>query len=442
MRLIVTKRLPRALTALFIAMLVLATLLAVPAVYAAPTLASAAAIPWQKDTTIQPGTQIGDGWVSPNRFTHAYDMDGNGYHDFVLVDSAGVLWLYPATSTKTFAPRRQIGAGFADATRLIGGVDWNLDGRADLMVTFADGRLVYFQNSGTGSISAQAEVGSGWQTVDKVIGLQRSLNGMPALMATDAGGTLWAYPTNGKATVTGREAIGSGWQGMKHLAPAGDWDRNGSWDMVAIDSAGNMLLYAAWPGGRVFSTYMVNIGWTDVAYVAASPTVGTTTGIWAVSSRGALRHYNVTYGPQPAPPRTTPSSPGLFAYGSLRSGQSNNGVLVGTTRSAGLTYATGHSMYQVANRAFPYALNGMESWRTITGELFLLDPASAGSTISRVDAVERYNPGASPDNQIYVRTLTNLMSGDVAWTYVSGRNMRTWVTSNGTFIPTGDWLRR
>lgn len=142
----------------------------------------------------------------------------------------------------------------------------------------------------------------------------------------------------------------------------------------------------------------------------------------------------------PPPKPTRPTKQALFTYGTLMKGQPAAHYLNGTYKSYSRSSFSGADLYYSASRNFPYLVVGGK--HSVQGEVYNLHDSTASATITRTDAYERYNPNKPDDGQAYVRKQYEIQQGYTAWVYVAGPQQAAWLKSNGTRIPSGDWLRR
>jgi len=143
------------------------------------------------------------------------------------------------------------------------------------------------------------------------------------------------------------------------------------------------------------------------------------------------------------PPAATGSSPQppLFAYGTLRSGQSGHGV-VGRTVKEATGRAPGLDLYMISGYSFPWAVPNSANTSGIAGELFWFSSSTYGSDIARLDRYERYDPSKPASGQLYTRERrATSHPGVSAWVYVATPRWASIARDSGTRIPSGDYLR-
>ena len=113
----------------------------------------------------------------------------------------------------------------------------------------------------------------------------------------------------------------------------------------------------------------------------------------------------------------------LFVYGTLRKacGHEMHGILERAARFLGDATLRG-ALYDLG--AYPGLLIGGEHANLVTGEVYALDPASAGATLAALDAYEGCAPGDTQPHE-YRREVVQVTLADAstiaAWTYILNR---------------------
>ncbi|MCD2469539.1 endonuclease/exonuclease/phosphatase family protein [Streptomyces sp. MBT42] len=98
-------------------------------------------------------------------------------------------------------------------------------------------------------------------------------DGKADMLRRDASGDLWRHfgRSDGKIAADPCK-VGAGWTGMRHVARAGDVDKDGDEDLYAIDSSGSLLFY---PGDATELFFRaprtISSGWGAVDLLIASP---------------------------------------------------------------------------------------------------------------------------------------------------------------------------
>jgi len=159
----------------------------------------------------------------------------------------------PGDPGATAAPEQQVTAAVAEGPAAYTH-DWDGDGAADLLATTADGTLRLYAGNGAGGFvrGTGQQIGRGWQAFDELdqVG-DWDGDGTADLIARapgTAGGELRLYQGNGYggfAPGTGTR-IGYGWSVFDEIVAPGDWTGDGWPDLIAR-RADTQVLYV-YPG--------------------------------------------------------------------------------------------------------------------------------------------------------------------------------------------------
>jgi gamma-glutamylcyclotransferase (GGCT)/AIG2-like uncharacterized protein YtfP len=132
----------------------------------------------------------------------------------------------------------------------------------------------------------------------------------------------------------------------------------------------------------------------------------------------------------------------VFVYGTLRSGQSAHYLIEGRTYHEVLTRMPLVDMYMKSGTSYPYAVPNSRNTTGIVGENMFIKPELYDDTMARLDRYERYDPAKPVNDMEYVRTQMRTREGVSSWIYVTSPRISEYLRTYGTFISSGDYLRR
>ncbi|MFD7661891.1 FG-GAP repeat domain-containing protein [Streptomyces sp. NPDC059788] len=159
------------------------------------------------------------------------------------IDRQGWVYMYSPDGKGGFGPADKITDLF-DNKKAAAEVDNNRDGYSDGTYYWDfDGVLTSLRDVGIADTDYRT-VGGGWNIYDKVLA-PGDLGGAKEsdIIAIDKAGVLWTYLAYPDLSVTPRVRIGRGWDQYTHIAGQGDLTGDGRADIVAKDRAGVLWLY-------------------------------------------------------------------------------------------------------------------------------------------------------------------------------------------------------
>jgi hypothetical protein len=202
--------------------------------------------------------------VAPAPRTPFGDFTRNGWSD-LLTRNGGTLQIHPGnggvfdtTQTITF------GSGWGGMNAIVRFPDWNGDGNEDVIAREAASGNLYFYSGAKTGLGGKKQVGSGWSGMREITPVgDFNGDGYPDLMAVrTADNSLYLYPGRAGVVFGGKVKVGDGgWDAMSELAGVGDFDHDGTNDLIAREtSSGGLYLYGGRPGGFA-ARRQVGSGW-------------------------------------------------------------------------------------------------------------------------------------------------------------------------------------
>ncbi|MCZ2402222.1 VCBS repeat-containing protein [Paenarthrobacter sp. Z7-10] len=214
------------------------------------------------------GVQIGAGWNSFNALETPGDFSGDGRQDVLAREtSTGYLWLYPGNGHDGWLPRVRVGSDWNAFSTIVGPGDFNGDQLVDVLARErATGYLWLYPGNGHGGWLPRVRVGSGWNIFNAIVG-PGDFNGdgtTDVLARETASGNLWLYPGNGTWGWLPRVLVGHGWQSMTALLSPGDLSGDRASDVLARDGSGVLWLYPGNGSGGWLSRVRAGSGWNGI----------------------------------------------------------------------------------------------------------------------------------------------------------------------------------
>lgn len=216
--------------------------------------------------------QIGKGWAAMVLMTQTHDLYATGKPEMLTVTADGLLHLYQGNGTGGWGPVATVGKGWSTFDRLIGVDGFHGAGVPGLLGRRADtGEVFSYVRNGRGGLALAGSLGTGWDTYDVILGAgDWDGDGTGDLVARDASsGALMLLRGDGAGHVTATTQIGRGWSGMEDLVGGADWDRDGWYDLIARDDdTGLLYLYPGDGAGGFLTPRVVGHGWVGFTLVS------------------------------------------------------------------------------------------------------------------------------------------------------------------------------
>jgi len=224
---------------------------------------------------------IGSGWdkydliVSPGE----WDQKPNGAPDVIArAASDGSAWLFSGDGLGGYTGPTRIATGWGVYTKLVGAGNFRTHSRpGDLMAVRSDGTLVLLPNFGRGLMGTPRILGHGFGGYDVILGAgDFNGDGTQDVIARNASdGTLVLYAGDGKDGFLGHSVISPvSFSGYSLLTTPGDWDNDNYPDLVARSPDGTLCLFRGNGRGGLQNTTCIPIGtgWNAFNAIVATQT--------------------------------------------------------------------------------------------------------------------------------------------------------------------------
>ncbi|BAU87743.1 heme peroxidase [Streptomyces laurentii] len=213
-------------------------------------------------TTVRMGQVVGkvSDVGSPGAYHLHFEQRYNG--EIVAATFDGVPFSYPDQSVTSRNCGGAASGGFGD---------WSGDGKADVLARQAStGNLYLYKGTGAGKLqTGNTQIGSGWGGMDALVRHgDFDGDGSEDVVAREAStGDLYLYRGNGTGGFqTGNTKIDNGWNGMDAILSPGDFDGDGNADILARQEAtGDLYLYRGnGAGGLQTGNTKIDNGWNGM----------------------------------------------------------------------------------------------------------------------------------------------------------------------------------
>ncbi|MFJ4436033.1 FG-GAP repeat domain-containing protein [Streptomyces sp. NPDC088923] len=146
---------------------------------------------------------VGHGWNIYDTLFSPGNLGGAIGSDVLGRDKSGVLWVYLGFGDGRVTGRYRVGGGWGVYTQIAGHGDLTGDGKADIVARDKDGVLWLYKGTGNykAPFAARTKIGKGWNTYNALVGAgDVDLDGTADLIARDTKGDLYLYTGTGNAS--------------------------------------------------------------------------------------------------------------------------------------------------------------------------------------------------------------------------------------------------
>jgi stage II sporulation protein D len=206
---------------------------------------------------------IGTGFRSFSKVFTAGAWTSDALSDVMAQKPDGTLWLYPGTVAGPLGAPRKVGSGWGIHNLVFPTGDFNGDGFSDLMARQPNGLLALYPGNGAGGFAGPPRtIGSGWNTYTSVFSPgDFNGDGTSDVIARNSGGLLYLYPGNGSGGWLPAVLIGHGWNNFSTIISSGDFNGDAKSDLLARGSGGVLWLYPGNGSGGFLPARAVGTGW-------------------------------------------------------------------------------------------------------------------------------------------------------------------------------------
>ncbi|WP_433874481.1 FG-GAP repeat domain-containing protein [Sinomonas atrocyanea] len=201
--------------------------------------------------------------------SQGFDLDGNA--DVFARTAAGELMLYPGDGRGGWLAPRVIGTGWNAFDAVLAPGSFDNSGSGDVIARDAAGRLLLYAGNGRGGWEmpyfngdgrVNTQIGQGWDIFDTIVPAgDFNGDGTNDLLARTRAGDLVLYPGDDGVGFLPPRTVGWGWRGLDQLIAPGDVNGDGANDVLARDASGTLRLYAGDGKGGFAPGTGTAIGW-------------------------------------------------------------------------------------------------------------------------------------------------------------------------------------
>jgi hypothetical protein len=205
--------------------------------------------------------------------TQGRDLNGDNRADIVARQRTDAsLWYWAGQGSSRFDQRERLGSGWTAFNALALPGDWNGDGRDDVIARRrSDSSLWLYPGVRGSALGSPTLIGRGWSSVSAIIAPgDWDRDGTADLIARRTDGELWLYPGSGRGAFGVPRRLGVGWSGMTAIVGPGDWNGDGVPDVIARRANGELWLYPGSGRGGFGVARRIGTGWNSVGSIVGS----------------------------------------------------------------------------------------------------------------------------------------------------------------------------
>ena len=209
-------------------------------------------------------TVYGPGWTPMTAFAQSHNIMGNGHPEVFAIDPYGRLFAYEGVGNGVIATRGQVGHGWTSMDILLGLESWGPDQRPALLSRHkATGNVYVYPSNGRGGFIPNTRLEVDWNVYDGVwYAGDWDSDGTEDLVARRSDdGHLYLLSGRRDGTFASERRIGTNWRGITEVYGGGDWDQDGSFDLMGRSTDGRLWLFSGNSAGGFGGTTQAGHGW-------------------------------------------------------------------------------------------------------------------------------------------------------------------------------------
>lgn len=209
-------------------------------------------------------------WGGYDLLAAAGEVTGDGRDDVVARDRKGRLWLHAGARGGRLGSRTAVPGSFGRYSTITGYGDVTGDGRADLVLRRGGKAVLVLPARGNGSYGHPLGPVAGLGSAGALVGAAQVTGDGTADLIVRSGGSLVLRANRGTTETRTPIATGVDASGAVSLLNAGDWDRDGSGDVITRNKRGVLHLRRGDGNGGFAKPVRIGTGFGKVRLLAAA----------------------------------------------------------------------------------------------------------------------------------------------------------------------------
>lgn len=218
---------------------------------------------------------LAKGMGSYTQFIGVGDQNGDGLADVFARDTKGRLYAFAGVGGAKFANRSSVAGSWSSYTQITGGADLNGDGRTDLLGRTKKGKVYVHLAHGDATFSQPIGPAANVRALRSLTSAGNLVGDAAPDLIGVKGNSLVVVANKGTYELGAPIDTGVSFADVDLLINAGDWDRDGTGDVIARATDGTLRLYRGNGAGGLSEPALLGAGFNTVSGLSA---VGDVTG--------------------------------------------------------------------------------------------------------------------------------------------------------------------